>query len=222
MAADPIRLILADDHPIVRQGLRQMIEADDDLTVVAETGDGRAALEAIRRHAPDVAVLDIDMPVMDGFAVARALLADAPGGRMRPEVVFLTMHSEAELFEAALDLGIKGYVLKESAVTDIVASIKAVAAGQPYLSPALSAHLLNRRQRAEDFDRGNPGLAALTTMERRVLSLIATDLSSKEIAARLSVSPRTVESHRLNIGGKLGLRGSLALVRFALQNKAQL
>lgn len=111
---------------------------------------------------------------------------------------------------------------KESAVTDIVASIKAVAAGQSYLSPALSVYLLNRRQRAEDFDRGNPGLAALTTMERRVLSLIATDLSGKEIAAKLSVSPRTVESHRPNIGGKLGLRGSLALLRFALQNKAQL
>ena len=131
-----IRLILADDHPIVRHGLCQIIEADDALAIVAEASDGKAALAAIQAHAPDVAVLDIDMPVLDGFAVVRALSSLTT----RPGVVFLTMHSERELFEAALELGIKGYVLKESAVTDIVAAIKAVAAGQPYLSPALSAH----------------------------------------------------------------------------------
>ena len=149
-----IRLILADDHPIVRHGLRQIIEADDTLAIVAEVGDGKAALAAIQTHAPDVAVLDIDMPVLDGFAVVRALSTL----QTRPEVVFLTMHSERELFEAALELGIKGYVLKESAVTDIVAAIKAVAAGQPYLSPALSAHVVNRRSGQEDFRRNSSWL----------------------------------------------------------------
>ena len=213
-----IRIILADDHPIVRQGLRQMIEADRDLAVVAEAGDGQATLALIRQHAPDVVVLDIDMPMQDGFAVVRALA----GKPDPPEIVFLTMHSEAELFEAAMDLGIKGYVLKESAVTDIVAGIKSVAAGRPYLSPSLSAHVLNRRRRNGEFDRQNPGLLELTPMERRVLKLIASDLSSKEIAAQLSVSPRTVETHRQNISGKLQVHGSLALVRFALQHRAQL
>ena len=164
-----IRLILADDHPIVRHGLRQIIEADDALTIVAEVGEGKAALAAIQTHAPDVAVLDIDMPGLDGFAVVRALATF----QTRPEVVFLTMHSEQELFEAALELGIKGYVLKESAVTDIVAAIKAVAAGQPYLSPALSAQVLTRRAGQEDPARLPPGLAALTPPERRVLGLLA-------------------------------------------------
>ena len=213
-----IRLILADDHPIVRHGLRQIIEVDDALAIVAEVGDGQAALAAIQTHAPAVAVLDIDMPGLDGFAVVRAL-STLP---TRPAVVFLTMHSEKELFEAALELGIKGYVLKESAVTDIVAAIQAVAAGQPYLSPALSAQVLTRRSGEGDPTKTHPGLDTLTPTERRVLKLIATDLSTKEIAAQLSISPRTVETHRQNIGGKLNVRGSLALVRFALQHRAQL
>lgn len=216
--AAPLRIILADDHPIVRQGLRRIIEADESLAIVEEAGDGNAALAAIRRHAPDVAVLDIDMPGLDGFSVVRALM----GAAARPEVVFLTMHSEEELFEAALDLGIKGYVLKESAVTDIVAAIRSVAAGKPFLSPALSGGLLERRRQGRELDQLHPGLAELTPTERRVLRLIAADLSSKEIAAQLSVSPRTVETHRLNISGKLNVRGSLALMRFALQHKARL
>ena len=213
-----IRLILADDHPIVRHGLRQIIETDDSLAIVAEVGDGKAALAAIQTHAPDVAVLDIDMPGLDGFAIVRALATL----QSRPEVVFLTMHSEQELFEAALELGIKGYVLKESAVTDIVSAIKAVAAGELYLSPALSAQVLTRWGGEKDPDRLHPGLATLTPTERRVLRLIAADLSTKEIAAQLSVSPRTVETHRQNIGAKLHVRGSLALVRFALQHRADL
>ncbi len=168
-----IRIILADDHPIVRQGLHQIIEADDALTIAAEAGDGKAALAAIQTHTPDVAVLDIDMPVLDGFGVVRAL----PATGARPEVVLLTMHGEQELFEAALDLGIKGYVRKESAVTDIEAAIKSVTAGQAYLSPALSAHMLKRRRCEEGDKRLHPGLAALTPTERRVLNLVAADLS---------------------------------------------
>ncbi len=215
---DSIRVVLADDHPIVRTGLRQMIESDVALRIVAEAGEGKSALAAIREHNPDVVVLDIDMPVMDGFAVARALQTETP----RPGIVFLTMHSEEELFQAALDLGIKGYVLKESAVTDIAAAIKAVAAGEAYLSPALSSHLVHRRQAENEFERENPGLKSLTPMERRVLQLIAADLSSKEIAAELFVSPRTVETHRQNISGKLNVHGSLALVRFALAHRTKL
>ena len=216
--SEPIRIVLADDHPVVRVGLRQMIEADDALRVVAEAGDGKAALAEIRAHRPEVVVLDIDMPVMDGFAVVRALQTEPH----RPAVVFLTMHSEEELFQAALDLGTKGYVLKESAMTDIAAAIKAVAAGDAYLSPKLSSHLVNRRPALDEFERAHPGLTSLTPMERRVLRLIANDLSSKEIAAQLFVSPRTVETHRQNISTKLNLHGSLALLRFALAHRAKL
>ena len=210
------RIVLADDHPIVRQGLRQIIEADATLSVIAEANDGEEALVAIRRDKPDVAVLDIDMPKLDGFGVARAL-KDMPIA-----IVILTMHSEAELFEAALDLGIKGYVLKDSAVTDIVQAIKAVAAGRAYLSPSLSDHLLERREKREAFAKTTPGLAALSPTERQVLALIAEDLSSKEIGAKLSISPRTVDAHRANICKKLDLHGTLALVRFALTHRGEL
>lgn len=213
-----IRIIMADDHPIVRQGLRQMIEADKTLTIVAEAGDGQTALELIEQNKPDVAALDIDMPQMDGFAVARALERK----HLAVEVVFLTMHSEAEIFQAAMDLGVKGYVLKDSAVTDIVTSIKTVAAGRPYLSPALSAHLLQRRRRTEELDKRQPGLHDLSPMERRILKFIAEDKTSKEIAAELFISYRTVETHRSNICKKLDLRGSLALVKFAVAHKSEL
>lgn len=211
-----LRILLADDHPIVRQGLRQIIEADAGLSVIAEANDGNEALAAIRQNKPDVAVLDIDMPRLDGFGVARAIKGSEVA------IVILTMHKEPELFDAALDLGIKGYVLKDSAVTDIVEAIKSVAAGRAYLSPAMSDHLLARRNRQESFAKEHSGLDSLSPMERQVLALIADDLSSKEIAAQLSISPRTVESHRANICKKLDLHGTLALVRFALTHKAQL
>ena len=138
------------------------------------------------------------------------------------EVVFLTMHSEEEIFQAAMDLGVKGYVLKDSAVTDIVQSIKTVAAGRPYLSPALSALLLHRRRRADELDQAQPGLHDLSPMERRVLKLIAEDKTSREIAEELFISPRTVETHRSNICKKLNLHGSLALIKFALTHKSEL
>lgn len=212
-----ISLVMADDHPIVRQGLRQMIETDKNLSIVAEAGDGQTALELIEKHQPDVTVLDIDMPKMDGFAVVRELQKR----RINVEIVFLTMHSEEEIFQAAMDLGVKGYVLKDSAVTDIVLSIKSVAAQRPFLSPALSALLLNRRRRAEEFEREQPGLHLLTPTEKRVLKLIAEDKTSKEIGEELFISYRTVETHRANISRKLDLHGSLALVKFAVAHKSE-
>lgn len=213
-----IKIVMADDHPIVRQGLRQMIEVDKSLSIVAEAGDGAAALRLIEQHLPEVAVLDIDMPEMDGFAVARAL----EQMKLPVEIVFLTMHSEEEIFQAAMDLNVKGYVLKDSAITDIIASIKTAAAGKPFLSPALSALLLNRRRRADELTRQQPGLQDLSPTERRILKLIAENKTSKEIAEELFVSPRTVETHRANISRKLDLRGSLALVRFAVAHKSAL
>jgi DNA-binding NarL/FixJ family response regulator len=213
-----IHIVMADDHPIVRQGLRQIIEADAALKIVAEAGDGKSALAQIIQHQPAVAVLDIDMPEQDGFSVARAVRQQ----KLEVEIVFLTIHREEELFQAALNLGAKGYVLKDSAVTDIVAAIKAVAAGQPYISPQLSAYLFNRSRSAAALNSRKPGLEDLTPTERRILKLIAEDKTSKEIGEELFISPRTVETHRTNISRKLELHGHLTLVRFALEHKASL
>jgi DNA-binding NarL/FixJ family response regulator len=213
-----IKIILADDHPIVRQGLKQIIEFDKNLSVVAEAGDGKTALDLIAEHAPQVAVLDIDMPELDGFSLVRALQKES----VEIEVVFLTMHSEEEIFHEAMDLGVKGYVLKESAVSDIVTAIKSVAVDRPFLSPSLSMFLLNRRQRTSQLEAEKPGLHLLTATERRILKLIATDKTSKEIADELFISYRTVETHRTNISRKLELQGSLALIKFAIAHRSEL
>ncbi len=218
MMGNEIKIVMADDHPIVRQGLRQMIEIDRSLAIVAEAGDGETALEQIEKHLPDVAVLDIDMPKMDGFEVARELQRK----KIAVEIVFLTMHSEEEIFQAAMDLGVKGYVLKDSAMTDIVGSIKTVAAGRPFISPSLSALLLNRRYRVNELSKEKPGLHSLSPTEIKVLKLIAEDKTSREIGEQLFISYRTVETHRSNICRKLDLHGSLALVKFAAAHKSEL
>ncbi len=213
-----IKIVVADDHPIVRQGLRQMIEADKSLVIVGEAGDGETALQLIETQKPEIAVLDIDMPKMNGFAVVRELERK----KIAVEIVFLTMHSEDEVFQSAMDLGVKGYVLKDSATTDIVAGIKSVAAGRAFISPALSALLLNRRRRTENLRNDVPSLDLLSPTERRILKLIADDKTSKEIGKELFISHRTVDTHRLNISRKLNLRGSLALVKFAITHKSEL
>lgn len=213
-----IKIIIADDHPIVRQGLRQTVESDAGLKVVAEAGDGREALARIKELKPRVAVLDIQMPALDGFGVARAVRDEG----LAVELVFLTVYRDEDVFNAALDLGVKGYVLKDSAVSDIVACVRAVAAGQHYASPALTSHLVSRGRRAAALAQERPGLAALTPTERHVLRLIADYKTSKEIAAELFVSPRTVETHRNNICQKLDLHGSHALMKFALAHKSEL
>lgn len=216
--AEQIKIVLADDHPIVRAGLKQMIEADPNLLIVAEAVDGENAIRLIEEFQPDVAVLDVDMPKMGGFAVVRELR----DRKLNVKIVFLTMHGEKEVFQAALDLDVQGYVLKDSAVTDIVASIKSVAENRPFFSSSLSALLLNRRRSFEDFENENHGLNQLTATERRILKLIADEKTSREIGEQLFISHRTVEKHRANISRKLDLQGSLALVKFALAHKSEL
>lgn len=213
-----IQILIADDHPIFRRGLRMIIESDPALEVVAEADDGAAALANIEALLPDVAVLDMDMPPPDGLAVAR---------RTRERgwpvaTVFLTMHKDVASFNAALDAGVRGYVVKDGAADEIVGCIKSVAAGQSFFSPVLSGHLLARRNRVEAFDRQMPSIKDLTNSERRVLQLIAEAKSNKEIAETLFISVRTVEHHRSNICGKLGLTGKNALLTFALTHKSEL
>jgi DNA-binding NarL/FixJ family response regulator len=218
MSDEPIRVVIADDHPVFRRGLRYVIEEESGLSIVAEAEDGAAALALIQRHDPAVAVLDIDMPKMDGFAVVRALQEE----NRATAIVILTMHKDEELFNEAMNRNVQGYLLKDSAVQDIVGAIRAVAAGQYYISPAISVYLVNRNQRNAALARRNPGLEMLTPTERRVLALIASYQTNKDIAAQLFLSPRTVENHRANICQKLELHGSHALLRFAVQNKDSL
>ena len=213
-----ITVLIADDHPIFCTGLRQVIEADVAVRVVAEARNGDEALASIESVRPDVAVLDIDMPGRDGLDVARALR----DRRSATRVIFLTLHKDAVYLDAALDAGVLGYVLKDSAATEIIGAIRAVHAGRQYVSPALSGLLINRSQGAEALARKLPALDALTPAEMKVLKLLAEIKTTKEIADTLRISPRTVEHHRTSIAAKLELRGSLALTRFAVKHQSAL
>ncbi len=211
-----IRLVVADDHPIVRQGLCQILEQNSGLKILADVGDGQKALECVKSLAPDILLTDIDMPGLNGFEVARKLAElNLPVG-----IVFLTVHCEEEFFNEAVALGAKGYVLKDSAVTDIVAAIRAVAAGQNYVSAAMTAYLFNQKRGANPAQRSQ--LEDLTPTERQIVKLIADYKTSKEIAAELFISPHTVQTHRKNICIKLHLEGNHALMKFALEHKARL
>ena len=212
------RIIVADDHPILRKGLRDMIEEDPSLCVVAEVGDGDAALAQIEVYRPDVVVLDIDMPKRDGLAVLREMRARG----LSTPVIVLSLHAGAQLLNEAIDLGAAGYILKDSALTSIVDGIKAVAAGRQFVSPSLTPVLISQRTRAQALAARQPGLDDLTPAEGRILRLIAAGQSSKEIADSLFIHYRTVENHRVNIAQKLGLRGHNAVLKFALEHKGEL
>lgn len=213
-----IRIVVADDHPIFRQGLHQMITAVPGMIIVCEADDGEAALNCIEASRPDVAILDVDMPGKDGFAVAQEIVSR----KLPVAVIFLTMHKNESLFNAALNLGVKGYLLKDSAMADVVTSIRAAVAGENFISQALSTYLVNRGRRATALEEQTPSINDLTPAERRILRLIAQSKTNKEIAAELFISVRTVEHHRSNICAKLGLKTSHSLIRFAIAHQFEI
>lgn len=213
-----IRTVIVDDHPVFRQGLRQLIAADPHFELVAEAEDGQAGLTLAGTSKADVIVLDISLPKLNGLEVARQLKAN----RSPVKVIILTMHKEEEFFNRAINLDVKGYLLKDNALSEIASCLRAVAAGDYYLTPSLSLHLLNRRRRSERLETTRPSLCQLTTAERRILRLIASNATSKQIARELGISHRTVEAHRNNICMKLGLHGSHRLLQFALEHRFEL
>jgi len=208
---DGVRIIIADDHAVVRKGIRDILEGVQGFTVVAECADGVATLAAIARERPDVVVLDVDMPGKDGLEVLRTLKDQAD----KPAFILMTMHGREDLLHAAFDLGATGYVAKAGTLLDVVDAIRAVREGQPFISSSLSATLLTKHD-------APASLEGLTAAERRVLRLIAEFKTSKEIADDLGIHYRTVENHRTAIARKLGLTGSHALVRFAAEHRDHL
>lgn len=209
-----ISLIIADDHPVLRQGLRQIVENEPNLKILADCGDGDIALQLIVDLKPAVAVLDIDMPKMSGLQVLRALQKSKSATR----VIFLTVHRSWESFDEAWTLGAHGYVLKDSAVEDIVKAIRAAHSGEKYTSAALTEHFLK-----ETHLNDNPKefkIQQLTFAERQVLKLIGEYMTNKQIAETLFISPLTVKTHRQNIIGKFGLEGNNKLIKIALEYKS--
>ena len=209
-----IRILIVDDHPIFRHGLRAAIEKNSDLEIVGEAENGQAALDLLDRINPHVVVLDVDMPVLDGIETAR-ILSERSGAA---KTVFLTLHKDKSILKSLKSLKVSGYVLKDSAITEIVDCIRTVFTGKTYLSSALSDIILEST--ADGSDAGKLDLLnSLTGAEKQVLSLITESKTNREIAKELYVSIRTIETHRYNICSKLNLSGTHALFKFALKNK---
>jgi DNA-binding NarL/FixJ family response regulator len=213
-----IKVYLVEDHPLFRQGLRQAVESQPSFEVVGEAGDGSTAFEEIRTLHPDIAVMDIELPGLDGLGLARKLRSLEPA----VQVLVLTMHKGEAMVNAALDCGAAGYVLKENAIAEVINALKGIAAGQVYLCPAVSGVVLRRRHRTAALREQKPGLDKLTPMERRILRLVAENQTSREIAGQLFISTRTVETHRANICSKLALHGNHPLLQFALAHRSEL
>jgi DNA-binding NarL/FixJ family response regulator len=205
-----VRVILADDHTLVRAGIRRIVEGLPGCEVVAEAADGLAAIDAVRKVEADLLVVDLKMEGLDGIAVLRAAKAERPALK----VIVLTMHAGREYVARAMEEGADGYLLKDSAVQDLAAAIEAVQAGQSYFSPAI------QQQMAEILRGGtgpSAGLRTLTDREREVLVLLARGMSTKEIAATFDISARTVETHRANLMRKLGVKSVALLTQVAIR-----
>jgi DNA-binding NarL/FixJ family response regulator len=215
---DEIRVVVAEDHPFFRDGLRAALAGAPGVRIVGEAADGESALEMMQACEPDVAILDIGLPRLDGVAVVRK----ARERRLPVEIVFLTVHTEEDMFEAALELGVKGYLLKDCTAAEIVRCVDAVAAGLHYTAPAMTSYLVRKAGRVERFAERVPGLRLLTAHERSILRRIAHDRTSKEIAQELGIASKTVDAHRSIICGKLKIHGKHVLRRFARRHRADL
>lgn len=211
-------VIIVDDHPIFRRGLKEIIEGDAQFTVTGEAGDGETALQQITALKPDLVVLDLHLPKIGGLELVRTIRARA----RPPAVIVLTMHVEESMFNAAMDGGAQGYILKENAISDALVGLKAVASGGVFISPSVAGYLVRRHQRAAALKEEKKGLATLTPTERRVLWLVAENKTNKEIGRELFISHRTVETHRSHICEKLDLSGNRALLKFAFDHKSEI
>ncbi len=206
-----IRIVIADDHPIVRKGFVNVIESSPGLLIVGEAADGTEAVQLVHEKDPDILVMDVSMPYLNGIEALDYLKDD------RVRVIILTMYEDEAFFREAMNAGVWGYLLKDCAVEDLVKCIRSVAAGKRYVSPVLTDLLVGQK------DTKNVQLGIdLTAGEWRVLRLIAENMTSREIADDLCLSLRTVQNHRANICRKLNIRGYNKLLEFALQHKREL
>lgn len=211
-AGKRITTLLVDDHQLVRQGMRALLAAEADIAIVGEAQDGREAVTMATRLRPDVIVMDIAMPRLNGLEAARQLLEARPETR----VLMLSAHSDEEYIERARELGAAGYVLKESSLADLAMAIRTAFAGSTWFSPAISTRLLSRARTARPAPRGAPATPRLSPREAEVLQLIAEGKANKQAAAELGISIKTVEKHRQHLMDKLNVHETAGLTRYAI------
>jgi two-component system response regulator NreC len=208
-----IRIVLADDHTIIRSGLRLLLEQQPDFKVVAEAADGRQAAQLVAKHRPDVVILDIGMPQLNGIEATRQIVAQ----ESHPNVVILSMHSDESYVLRALKAGARAYILKNAAEADLIRAVQAVSEGKSFFSPVISKMLLEDYVRQVRDKEVEDSYDLLTPREREILQLIAESKTNKEIATILGLSPHTVETHRGNILEKLNLHSVPELILYAVR-----
>jgi len=211
-----VTVLIVDDHPLLRHGLRDVIGKSSHYAIVGEASDGEEALRQLAALKPHIVILDIDMPRLNGLETIRALRELS----FPVKTIILTMYNEEDMFNAAMDLGAKAYVLKENAANDVVAALEKVARDETFISPLMFEAGQRRIDRVKELLISKPQIESLTPAERRILKLIGEDLTSKEIADRLKLSVRTVDNHRQHICNKLRLHGTHSLLKFAFDNAA--
>lgn len=209
-----LRILLADDHQLVRGGLRSLLQSFPDMEIVGETGDGREAVELARRHAPDLVLMDIAMPHLNGLEATARIVKKLP----RTRVIILSMHANEEYILQALRAGAVGYLLKNAAPTELEFAIRTVARGETYLSPEISRHVIEEYLGKGNADTPPGPLDQLTPRQREILQLVAEGQSTKQMAARLNVSVKTIETHRAQLMERLGIYDVAGLVRYALRH----
>lgn len=208
-----LRLLLCDDHDLFRAGMKAILRERDDVDVVGEAGDGQAALEEVARLRPDVVLMDIEMPRLNGFEATRRITQ----AHRDVKVLILTMYAEEQLVARCLEAGASGYVLKDVPVSQLTYAIEAVARGERYLSPRAVETVLD--EQGQRLERGRTKYDLLTGREREVLKLLAEGLSAKEVAARLNLSVKTVDVHKTNLMRKLDVHDRAALIKWAIRNR---
>ncbi len=212
MEMDPIKIFIADDHTVVRSGLGVLLNAQPDFEVVGEAASGAETVEKVVALGPDVLLLDIALPDVNGVEVARQIRKDAPGVR----IIVLTMYDDEGYLRQFLEIGVSGYVLKKAADSELTDAIRAVYRGESFVYPSLMPHLIDSYLRKEAATSDSSAREALSPREKEVLRLVALGFTSQQIADDLSIGTSTVETHRAHIMKKLGLRGRAQLVRYAL------
>ena len=209
-----LRLVVADDHALMRRGICDLLEAEPGWEVVAQAVNGREAVDAVARTRPDVLVIDLAMPELNGLTAAREILRSFP----KVEIVLLTMHNTDQTIREVLECGARGYVLKSDAEQDLIVAVKAVAQGKPFFTPSVAEVVLKGYLRQSTRPETPERMQELTTREREVVQLLAEGKGNKEVAVAMRVSVKTVEAHRSNINRKLSIRSTSELVRYAVRN----
>ncbi len=211
-----IKTIIVDDHPLFRKGLKAALTSQPEIEVVGEAGDSESAIDMVKQLSPDVIILDINLPGKNGIEIA----GEIKTSNQDVKIIFLTMHNEEDLFNAAFNAGASAYLLKENAVDEVISAVIESHQGGSFISHNIAEYFVNRQQKTAERILENPGISDLTDKEREILCLISMGKTSKEIADELFLSYKTIENHRTRICAKLGIKGSFSLLKFAIENRS--